>query len=157
MNIKYNKSQISPLTWFFIGLATGLVGMFFYQMGVRDKYAQERADADFDYYLSRKAFIAYQTESKPVAIFALSEYLANAERLRGKSRSFVATTDSPFWMLQAHALLARLYAESGESKLSAQHLEMALGFARATGTYPLMTNQASLWDFINHHYGTVSK
>lgn len=140
-----------------MGLAAGLIAMYFYQIGIQGKYMQERADADLDYYLMHQAFNSYHAESRQVAIYALSEYLANIERLRGRSNSFVAITDSPFWMLHAHALLARLYADSGDTNLSAQHLELALGFAQATGRYQSLTNQATLWDFIDHQYGKHDK
>src|SRR5215469_9820736 len=110
-----NKPLISPFTWFFMGLAAGLVVMFFYHLMVRDKYASERAEIRLDYYLNRKAFEAYGAESRPVAIYALSEYLANADRLKERSFSFFGTTDSPNSRFQAHALLAKLYAESGET------------------------------------------
>ena len=136
-----------------MGLAAGLVAMFFYQLGVRVEYGQERAAGELDYYLWRQALDSYQTESRPVAIYVLKEYLDNAERLRGRSNSYIITTESRDGMMHMHAMLARLYADSGETNLSAEHLKTALEYAKGTGDHPAVTNQATLWDLIDHEYG----
>jgi hypothetical protein len=149
-----NKPLISPFTWLFMGFAAGLVAMFIYQSAIRQKYAREVADADLYHYLNRRAFDAYSTESKPVAIYAISEYLANLDQLRDRSYSYMAMSDSSNSRFQAHALLARLYAESGETNLSAQHLKLALGFAGTADNPSIssVTNQATLWSYIDQHY-----
>ena len=148
------KLRISHLTWMFMGLVIGFAFTFYYQVGVRAKYAREHSEMDLDYYLNRMAMRAYAVESRPVAIYALSEYLANAETLTGKPRSYFVTTAEPFWMVRAHGMLAKLYADNGETNLSAQHLDLALRFARAAGSYPNVTNQAALWELIGPNQKT---
>jgi hypothetical protein len=48
------------------------------------------------------------------------------------------------------------YADSGETNLSSEHLKTALEYARGSGNYPSVTNEAALWDIIDHEYGKRS-
>ena len=138
-----------------MGLVIGFVLTFYYQGAVRAKYAREHSEMVLDYYLNREAIRAYARESSPVAIYALSEYLANGERLRGRPRSdFGTTAEKPYWMVRAHGMLAKLYADNGETNLSVQHLDLALQFARAVVDYPNVTNQAALWELIGPNQRT---
>lgn len=153
-----NSAQhFSRFTWFLIGLATGIAGMFFYQIGERARYAAEYSDASQDYYLHRRALDAYQTENTQAAIFALTEYLANVERLKGRRYSSFEIQVSESGMFPVHAMLARLYAESGETNLSAQHLDMALQIVRQIGKIPSVTNQATVFGYLDHQYGRTSQ
>lgn len=153
-----NKTQpFSRFTWFFIGLVSGLFAMFMYQIGARALYAREDSDASLDYYLWRQAEDATRAESTPVVIYAWSRYLDNAERLRGRSQRFWVRTESPFVLMDGHGCLAKLYAQIGDTNLSGEHLALALRYAQATGRYPSVTNQATLWDFLDQQYGKIGK
>jgi hypothetical protein len=152
-----NPRHLSPFTWLLLGLAIGLAAMYFYQLNTRDQYAREKSAASLDYHLNRQVFDSYHAESQPLAIAALSNYLANAERLKNTGHSFYATSESePHDMMQAHAMLSRLYADSSQTNLSAQELQLALDCARATGRFPSVTNQSALWNFIGPPYAKAS-
>jgi hypothetical protein len=144
-----NQPYFSRFTWFFIGLAAGLVAMFMYQLGVRAQYAREDSDTGLDYYLWSKAQYASATESSPVIMYAWSAYLENNERLRGRSHAFFVTRESPSVMLDAHGWLAKLYAESGDTNSSTEHLDLALRFAQSTRLNQTVTNKETLWKYLD--------
>lgn len=99
---------------------------------------------------SERAHQAYRHESKPVAIYALSEY-ANMlkkthempENPRLMTRRMLA-----FDLTLAHARLAKLYAETGETQLSAQHVTEALAYAQKSSAAGI-TNQTGLAELID--------
>jgi hypothetical protein len=149
--------SLSRFTWFFIGLATGLAAMFFYQTGARGTYAHEYADSHLDYYLKTRAQMSYGTEEKHAAIYALSEYLRNVGELKRKQYSYFEMSGDPVNLMEAHARLARLYADAGEPELSAQHAAQAIRFAGDTGRSYSMTNTATVLKFADEAYGKPGK
>jgi hypothetical protein len=154
IRVMNNQQHLSKFTWFFIGLAAGLVAMFMYQIFVRAQYAREASDTDLDYYLWSKAQYASATESSPVVIYAWSAYLENNERLRGRSHSFFVSRESPSVMLDAHGWLAKLYAESGDTNRCMEHLDLALRFAQSTPLNQTVTNKETLWKYLDSHRRT---
>lgn len=99
---------------------------------------------------SERAHYAYRNESKPVAIYAMSQYvnqLKKAEALPEQSR---LSTDRmlAFDLTLAHGRLAKLYAETGETNLSTQHVAQALAYAKRSAAAGI-TNQTGLAELID--------
>lgn len=98
---------------------------------------------------ANRSFQAYKHESKPVAIYALSEYLLAMKKAQEIPENVRLVDDRGLYldMMLTHARLARLYAQTGQTNLSAEHFSEALGCAKQ-GT-PSVTNQASLEQFVD--------
>ena len=91
---------------------------------------------------------AYQHDSVPVAIYALTEVLDKqkvAEQF-GETPLLSKQMISIDLML-THARLAKLYAEAGQTNLSAQHIDEALRYAKVDRNLEI-TNQDELMDFV---------
>jgi hypothetical protein len=95
-----------------------------------------------------RAYQAYQHESIPVAIYALSVSLdkmkeaAQIGETRLLSKEILATD-----LMLTHARLAKLYEQTGQSDVAAQHLNEALNYAKA-GRQTWITNRDSLMNFV---------
>lgn len=97
---------------------------------------------------SEHAMKAYQHDSVPVAIYALTEVLDKlkaAEQL-GETPLLSKQIISIDLML-THARLAKLYAEAGQTNLSARHIDEALRYAKVDSNLEI-TNQDELMDFV---------
>ena len=104
-----------------------------------------------------KANEAYQQESSPVAIYALTQSL---DRLKECEQSptnftiagepfFMSKQQFAFYMMTTHARLARLYSETGQTNLNVQHVAEALSYAKEGGKYYAVTNDPALMEFIS--------
>ena len=51
-------------------------------------------------------------------------------------------------MMLTHARLAKLYAETGQTNLSAQHVAQALACAKVAGHWSLVTNWTTLEELV---------
>ena len=97
---------------------------------------------------SERAQKAYEHESVPVAIYAMTELLdkqKTAEQVGEtafESRHMISID-----LMLTHARLAKLYSEAGQTNLSAQHFAEALRYARADSNLAV-TNQNTLMDFV---------
>ena len=98
----------------------------------------------------RQSYEAYKHESKPVAIYALSQLLNTLRKAEEISENafFLPKREISVDMMLAHARLAKLYAETGETNQSAQHVAEALSCAAKSGTCQTITNQAALAEFV---------
>ena len=134
---------------FILGLVFGIGGSTVYlskitAQGLVLLKAGELAEA------SQQADDAYQHDSEPVAVYALSRYLAklkDAEEL-GPTPPYPDKLDILFGMIMTHGRLAQLYDASGQRNLSAQESAEALRFARDSGKSLWVTNQATLAKFV---------
>jgi hypothetical protein len=97
---------------------------------------------------SERAMKAYQHDSVPVAIYALTEVLdrQKAAEQTGETPLFSKQILSIDLML-THARLAKLYAEAGQTNLSAQHFDEALRYAKLDSNLEI-TNQDELMGFL---------
>ena len=91
-----------------------------------------------------RAMQAYQHDSVPVAIYAMTELLNEqkaAEQNWGTAfpGKHIVSLDLMF----THARLAKLYAEAGQTNLSAEHIAEALQYDKG------ITNQDELMDFVS--------
>jgi hypothetical protein len=95
-----------------------------------------------------RAFQAYQHESSPVGIYALSEALdmEKAAEKAGATR-FVSSQMLSIDMMLTHARLAKLYEQTGQTNLSERHFSEALDCAKADSKLT-MTNRDTLMDFV---------
>jgi hypothetical protein len=96
----------------------------------------------------RRAFQTYQHASAPVAIYALTESLdklKDVEQTGGTK--YLGKRALSIDMMLTHARLAKLYAMTGQTNLSAQNLAEALSYAK-TDSNLTITNRDSLMDFV---------
>jgi hypothetical protein len=99
----------------------------------------------------QNAFAAYQQESRPVAIYALNQYLDSLQKLEemvGTNPVFMTKMMVNFDSMLTHARLAKLYAEAGKSDLSTQQVAEALKCASQDGKLLAITNQATLTEIL---------
>ena len=133
-------------------LIAGLAIGYFYAEAVTGKHIA-------DYYASlnllvlgesgNHAYRAYQHESGPVAIYALTEYLDMETKFGQMGKTNLSNTKLvSFDMTLIHARLAKLYAETGQTNLSEQHIDEALNCAKE-GYYFLFTNKSTLMEFVD--------
>ena len=97
---------------------------------------------------SERAQKAYQHESLPVAIYALTELLDKqkaAEQI-GET-AFMSKQIISIDLMLTHARLAKLYTEAGQTNLSEQHFTEALNYAKADSKLTI-TNRETLMDFV---------
>jgi hypothetical protein len=96
-----------------------------------------------------RASQAYQHESSPVAIYALSEALeAEQETAQSGGTPFLSKQSLSMDLMLTHARLAKLYRKTGRTNLSAQHLAEALKYTGAANNNQGITNEAALIDFV---------
>lgn len=91
---------------------------------------------------------AYYEESRPVAIYALSQQVLKLEQEEKDDRNpFVSDKDVPMGMVITHGRLAKLYAEAGETNLEAQNVAQALIWGKKTNRWHF-TNEMQLTNWI---------
>jgi hypothetical protein len=105
----------------------------------------------------KRAFQAYQHESKTVAIYALTQdlnILQDDEKL-GKNPYFATPTEIQRRLMFDHARLAKLLAETGQADVSTNHIVEALKYAQETSDDPnkiarlsYITNDAQLFEIV---------
>jgi hypothetical protein len=148
--------------WFYCGgcLILGLsVGYFYAQARGNRAVASMFACLNIESVVAsqRAANEAYEHESSPVAIYALTQSL---DRLTECEQSptnftiagepfFVSKQQFAFYMMTTHARLAKLYSETGQTNLSVQHIAEALSYAKEGGKYYAVTNDPALMEFIS--------
>ena len=97
----------------------------------------------------QRAFEAYKRESAPVAIYALSESLDKMKEAEQYGESSLLTkqvlADD---MILAHARLAKLYNQTGETNLAARHFAEALRCSKESGRSTWFTNRDALMQFV---------
>ena len=106
-----------------------------------------------------RAFKAYQHEDRPVAIYALTDYLTSlqeAESSGTHDQIFLPDTELQRCLMFTHARLARLLADSGGADASAAHITEALRYAQETGKdtrtiarFTSITNATQLFDVVS--------
>jgi len=145
---------MSRKTWFIsagcfiLGLLLGIGGAmaYFGKAGAEALFlvkAGELAEA------SEHADDVYQHGSEPVAIYALSQYLAKLKQAEELGPTpFTDKLDISFGMAMAHGRLARLYDATGRTNMSAQEVVKALKCARDSGKLLWVTNQTMLAKFV---------
>jgi len=91
-----------------------------------------------------RAWKAYQHDSVPVAIHAMTELL-NEQKAAEKNwgTAFLGKHIVSMDLMFTHARLAKLYAEAGQTNLSEQHISEALQCDRE------FTNRDELMDFVS--------
>lgn len=95
-----------------------------------------------------RALKAYQHESIPVAIYAMTELLDKqkaAEQVGGTA--FMSKQMISIDLMLTHTRLAKLYTAAGQTNLSAEHIEQALSYAK-TDRGLTITNRDGLMDFV---------
>jgi|SRR5208282_1412001 len=141
------KSLFYCIACLLVGVA---VGCFYTQARTGRVVANTFATLEFSDLgeSSERAQNAYQHENAPVAIYALTEVLDKqkaAERI-GET-AFISKQIISIDLMLTHARLAKLYAQVGQTNLSAQHIEEALDYAR-TDSKLAITNKDTLMDFV---------
>lgn len=136
-----------------LGLAFGIGGTYVAMRLHSTKHAAKTLSAVEQMKLgeeSERAHHAYRHESKPVAIYALSQYVKQLKQVEEMPDNPHLMTGRmlAFDLTLAHARLARLYAETGETNLSAQHLTHALAYAQKSPAAGI-TNQTGLAELID--------
>ena len=150
------KGYIAALGYGALGLALGACGTYFTIKAKERKLGgipgqvlitEDALLAD----ARKRALDAYRHQSKPVAIYALSEEL---DALK-KAKDHGGTPWTEKWELSAdmalvNGRLARLYDETGQTNESASCVEEALRNAKESGAFvdPSITNRAGLLHYI---------
>lgn len=96
------------------------------------------------------AFKAYQHESSPIAVYALTQDLAtlqDAEQLVDDPTSSFQMEVHRRMMLD-HARLAKLLAASGATDARTNHIAEALKCAQGSGRLSSITNESQLFDIV---------
>lgn len=96
-----------------------------------------------------RAFQAYQHESNPVAIYALTEALDRLKSAEDFGATPIYTEQMmAFDGMMLHGRLARLYLTSGQTNLCEQQITDALKCAQDIPACRAVTNQAALMELI---------
>ena len=106
-----------------------------------------------------RAFKAYQHEDRPVAIYALTDYLTSLQEAESNGihdQIFLPDTELQRCLMLTHARLAKLLVDSGHADASAAHVTEALKYAQETGKdgraiarFASITNATQLFDFVS--------
>jgi hypothetical protein len=98
-----------------------------------------------------RAFEAYQRESRPVAIYALTQHLKTLEGIQdigSESPAFLTRLhvypDTAF----THARLAKLYEADGQTQLAGKHAAAALHHIAKVEKFSTVTNRSGLLDVV---------
>ncbi len=147
-----NATFFLSLGCLLLGLVVGIAGTYLVIMPRYTKRAAEMFFTAEAYKLgeaAERSFHAYKHESKPVAIYALSEYLLALKKAEDIPENVRLVNDRGFYLdlMLAHARLGRLYAETEQTNLSGEHFSEALRCAREPNQ--AITNQASLLEFVD--------
>jgi len=149
------RSRLYCGVCFIIGLA---VGYFCGLAGINRRATNVNAACNIASVVSsqRKANEAYQQESRPVAIYALTQSLDKLKEceqspehftIAGKP-FFMGKQQFAFYMMTTHARLAKLYSETGQTNVSVQHVAEALNYVKEGSKYYAVTNDPTLLEFI---------
>lgn len=147
-----NRGILVGCTGFIVGLALGVGGTYVAMTHYAATRAAETLVGVEQLKLgeaSERAHHAYRHENKPVAIYAMSQYvnqLKQAEALPEHSR-LSSDRMLAFDLTLAHGRLAKLYAETGDTNLSAHYLAEALVYAKRSPAAGI-TNQEDLAELI---------
>jgi hypothetical protein len=104
-----------------------------------------------------RAFQAYQHESKPIAIYALTQDLNTLQDVKELGNNPFASTPTEIQrrLMFNHARLAKLFAESGQSNDSTNHIAEALKYAQETSAdsnaiarFSSVTNETQLFEML---------
>ncbi len=135
----------------------GIVAMVFTGIGAARFLASAHDSQIVE--LGGRAFKAYQHEDRPVAIYALTDYLSNlqdAESSGTHDQFFLPDTELQRCLMFTHARLAKLLAESSQTNASEAHIAEALKYAQKTGSdtrkiarFTSITNEAQLFDIVS--------
>lgn len=100
---------------------------------------------------AQRSFDAYKHESKPVAIYALSEHLLALKKAKEIPENARLLNDRGLYLdlMLTHARVGKLYAETEQTNLSAQHFSEALKCAKEAGDGASITNQTSLQEMVD--------
>lgn len=91
---------------------------------------------------------AYEHESIPVAIHAMTELLDKQKIAeQAGETAFLSRQMISIDLMLTHARLGKLYSETGQADLSAEHFTEALKYAKAHGNLGI-TNQEMLMNFV---------
>jgi hypothetical protein len=144
------KAYLISIGCFIVGLLLGVGGTYFFVMahwgrvtadGLALLKEGEIAES------GQEAFAAYRHESKPVAVYALTQYLETlkqGEEIGSGNPVFMSKTGINNYLMLTHGRLAKIYTELGQSDLSAQHVAEALRCASQDQHLRGITNQATL-------------
>jgi hypothetical protein len=132
-----------------LGVMLGIAGTYLVIMPHCTKMASRTFFTSEAYKLgedAQRSFHAYKHESKPVAIYALSEHLAALKKAKDIPENARLLNDRGLYLelMLAHARVAKLYAETEQTNLSAEHFSEALKCAAEAGDGAAITNQISL-------------
>jgi hypothetical protein len=95
-----------------------------------------------------RAYDAYRHEPAPIAIYALTQYIAtldDAEDLDGVTSTVTSRPEIERRLMLAHARLARLLETNGDTKASAIHVNEALRCARESGKFASVKTSGQLF------------
>jgi hypothetical protein len=104
-----------------------------------------------------RAFQAYQHESKPIAIYALTQDLnvLQNQKYLGNNPFFSTPTEIQRRLMFNHARLAKLLVEDGQTNASQSHIAEALKYAQETSIDPnpvarfsSVTNETQLFEIL---------
>jgi hypothetical protein len=106
---------------------------------------------------SQRTLDAYRNETMPVKIYALSQYLIALERAKKipENPFSIKKRGVSLIMMTTHGRLAKLYAEIGQTNLSAQHVAEALNCAAELNSS--VTNQVALAGWVAKEDEMVEK
>jgi hypothetical protein len=132
-----------------LGLVLGIVGTYLVIVPHYTKMAAQTFFTAEGYKLgedAQRSFYAYKHEIKPVAIYALSEHLLALKKAKDIPENARLLNDRGLYLelMLTHARVAKLYAETEQTNLSAEHLSEALKCAEKAGDGLVITNQTSL-------------
>lgn len=97
---------------------------------------------------AERAQKAYHHESIPVAVYAMTELLDKQKAAEQIGQTaFMSRQMISIDLMLTHARLAKLYAEVGQTNLSAKHIEQALSYAKIDSKLTI-TNRVGLMDFV---------
>src|ERR1051326_2825366 len=136
---------------FIFGLALGIGGSYVIMLTHYGKRAARILVTAHDIWFmdqAQRTWRAYGVESTQVKIYALSQFLITLEHEKKLSDKPIGRRrTNSIDMIVTHGRLAKLYAETGETRLSAQHVEEAVSCA-AEIQYTNITDQVTLAEFV---------
>lgn len=132
-----------------LGVILGIAGSYLVIMPHYTKMASRTFFTAEAYKLgedAQRSFYAYKHETKPVAIFALSEHLLALKKAKDIPEKARLLNDRGLYLelMLTHARVAKLYAETDQTNLSVEHFSEALKCAEEAGDGATITNQTTL-------------
>jgi hypothetical protein len=131
------------------GLLLGAAAVYLVESGRNVRGGADRADTSEFIKLGEtgeRAFSAYRHETKPVAIYELSQYLAALQKAEDSPglAAYMPKGGLRSDMMLTHARLAKLYAATDQPSLSTQHIAQALECAKTAGPWSSVKNWTAL-------------